>query len=74
MRYTLSRQEGGEEEEEEMVVVVVAEEVEEGRGDDEGSCGGGGAGIRRKDPEGEVGRKGRARGADLPIFEVGQPY
>ena len=61
MRYTLSRQEGGEEDEEEMVVVVVAEEVEEGRGDDEGSCGGGGAGIRRKDPEGEVGRMGRAR-------------
>jgi hypothetical protein len=73
MRYTLSRQEGGGEEEE--VVVVVAEEAEDGRGDDKGSCGGGGgAGIRRTDPEGEVGRKGRARGADLPIFEVGQPY
>jgi hypothetical protein len=30
--------------------------------------------MMRKDPDGEVRRKGRARGADLPIFEVGQPY
>ena len=56
------------------MVVVVAEEADEGgemrRGAEEEEAQERSARILKR----EVGRKGRARGADLPIFEVGQPY